>query len=152
MEAVDWLRFNPDKDAGELHIEILIGRLIELQPRTNDATDEFCQELYPVLDGLTQLCLEHNFKQVCSVNMDGIHVCRIRPMIMIRMIWNIYEHTKNCILLEKCEVAGGSPFFNTLVEAVRNLLPPFMRNMININSVSEQIEDEGSDPSDGGEL
>jgi hypothetical protein len=68
------------------------------------------------------------------------------------MIWNIYEHTKNCILLEKCEVAGGSPFFNTLVEAVRNLLPPFMRNMININSVSEQIEDEGSDPSDGGEL
>lgn len=130
MAAVDWLRFEPDKEAGELHIEILIGRLIELQPRTNEATDEFCQDLYPVLDLLTQLCLEHNLVQVCSVNMEGIQVKKIRPLIMVRLIWNIYEHTKNCILLQKCEVSGGGSFFATLVEAVRGLLPPFMSKMI----------------------
>lgn len=152
MEAVDWLQFNPDKDAGELHIEILIGRLIELQPRTNAATDEFCRELYPVLDGLTRVCLEHNLKQICSVNLEGIQARKIRPLIMIRIIWNIYEHTKNCILLQKCELSGGSPVFTALVDAVRNLLPPFMRNMININSIGDHVEDEGSDPSDGGEL
>lgn len=133
MTAVDWLRFEPDKEAGQLHIEILIGRLIELQPRTNEATDEFCHDLYPVLDQLTQLCLEHNLVQVCSVNMEGIQVKKIRPLIMVRLIWNIYEHTKNCILLQKCELSGGSPFFTTLVEAVKNLLPPFMRNMITLS-------------------
>jgi len=142
MAAVDWLRFEPDKEAGQLHIEILIGRLIELQPRTNEATDEFCQDLYPVLDQLTQLCLDHNLVQVCSVNMEGIQVKKIRPLIMVRLIWNIYEHTKNCILLQKCELSGGSPFFTTLVEAVKNLLPPFMRNMITLNPTSQNIEEE----------
>lgn len=141
MAAVDWLRFEPDKEAGQLHIEILIGRLIELQPRTNEDTDEFCQDLYPVLDQLTQLCLDHNLVQICSVNMEGIQVNKIRPLIMVRLIWNIYEHTKNCILLQKCELSGGSPFFTTLVEAVKNLLPPFMRNMITLNPTSKNIDE-----------
>jgi hypothetical protein len=62
--------------------------------------------------------------------MEGIQVKKIRPLIMVRLIWNIYEHTKNCILLQKCEVSGGGSFFTTLVEAVRGLLPPFMSKLI----------------------
>jgi hypothetical protein len=68
-------------------------------------------------------------------------------MTMMRMIWNVYEHTKNCILLQNCQVSGGGAFFNTLVGAVRGFLPPFMRNMITLipdqNYMDSQID--GSD-------
>ena len=127
---MDWLRFDPDPDAGILRVEILVGRLIELQPETLEGTDEFCHKIYPILDKITQMCLTHDLKQVCTANMKGVDMSRIKPVTMMRIIWNIYEHTKSCILLQKCEVNGGGAFFNTLVEAVRGFLPHFMRGMI----------------------
>jgi hypothetical protein len=130
--SVDWLRFQPDEDAKVLYVEILVGRLIELQPNTTEETDAFCQDLYPVLDQIQTLCLSRGLKQVCSANLEGVKVRNIKPFVIMRMIWNVYEHTKNCILLSKCEVAGGGQFFNTLVGAVRGFLPPFMRNMITL--------------------
>lgn len=143
--SVTWLRFQPDENARVLYVDILVGRLIELQPNTSEETDAFCQELYPVLDGIQALCLERGLKQVCSANLDGIKVRNIKPLVMTRIIWNVYEHTKNCILLQGCEVSGGGQFFNTLVGAVRGFLPPFMRNMITLipsqNCVEEYIDE-----------
>jgi hypothetical protein len=146
MASVDWLRFQPDQDAKILYVDILVGRLIELQPSTTEATDEFCQELYPVLDQIQNMCIHHGLKQVCSADLSGVKVKNIKPITMMRIIWNVYEHTKNCILLQNCQVSGGGAFFNTLVGAVRGFLPPFMRNLITLipdqNSVEEEIEDE----------
>ena len=154
MTSVDWLRFQPDEDAKVLYVDILVGRLIELQPSTTEATDEFCQELYPVLDQIQAICIERGFKQVCAADLAGVKVRNIKPITMMRIIWNVYEHTKNCILLQNCQVSGGGAFFNALVGAVRGFLPPFMRNMITLipveNSVEEDLEDDDSecDPSD----
>ena len=148
METVSWLRFQPDQDAKILYVDILVGRLIELQPNTSEETDVFCQDLYPVLDQIQAVCLEHGFKQVCSANLEGIRVRNIKPMIMMRMIWNVYEHTKNCILLQGCEVSGGGQFFNTLVGAVRGFLPPFMRNMIKLIPSRNDSDDSEGDSSD----
>ena len=127
-----WLRFQPDEEAKVLYVDILVGKLIELQPDTTEATDEFCQELYPVLDQIQALCLQRGLKQVCSADLAGVKVRNIKPLTMMRIIWNVYEHTKNCILLQNCQVSGGSAFFNTLVGAVRGFLPPFMRNLITL--------------------
>jgi hypothetical protein len=127
---MDWLRFDPDPDSGILRVEILVGRLIELQPDTLEETDEFCKEIYPILDKITKMCLTHDLKQVCTANMDDVDMTRIKPVTMMRIIWNTYEHTKACILLQKCEVSGGGSFFNTLVDAVKGFLPHFMRGMI----------------------
>jgi hypothetical protein len=142
----DWLRFQPDQETKILYVDILVGRLIELQPNTTEATDEFCQELYPVLDQIQAICLQHGLKQVCSADMSGIRVKNIKPMIVMRIIWNVYEHTKNCILLQNCQLSGGGAFFNTLVEAVRGLLPPFMRNLITLipaqNCVEETVDED----------
>ena len=134
METVSWLRFQPDQDAKILYVDILVGRLIELQPNTSEETDVFCQDLYPVLDQIQAVCLEHGFKQVCSANLEGIRVRNIKPMIMMRMIWNVYEHTKNCILLQGCEVSGGGP--------------PFMRNMIKLIPSRNDSDDSEGDSSD----
>ena len=146
MASVDWLRFQPDQDAKILYVDILVGRLIELQPNTTEATDEFCQELYPVLDQIQNMCIQHGLKQVCSADLSDVKIKNIKPITMMRIIWNVYEHTKNCILLQNCQVSGGGAFFNALVGAVRGFLPPFMRNLITLipdqNCVEEEIEDE----------
>ena len=129
---VSWLRFQPDQDAKLLHVDILVGRLIELQPDSAEATDEFCLDLYPVLDSIQELCLTHGLRQVCSADLSGVRARDIKPVTIMRIIWNVYEHTKNCILLQNCQLSGGGQFFNTLVEAVRGFLPPFMRGMITL--------------------
>ena len=142
---VDWLRFAPDQDAKVLYVDILVARLIELQPNTTEATDEFCQELYPVLDQIQSLCIQNGLKQVCSADLSEVRVRNIKPMTMMRIIWNVYEHTKNCILLQNCQVSGGGAFFNALVGAVRGFLPPFMRNMITLipdENFIEKVVDE----------
>lgn len=152
--SCSWLRFQPDQEAGLLYVDILVGRLIELQPATTEATDEFCMDLYPVLDSIQELCLTHNLRQVCAADLSGVRVRDIKPMTMMRIIWNVYEHTKNCILLQKCQVSGGGQFFNTLVEAVRGFLPPFMRGMITLipdqNCPGSRLDDGDSEdhPSD----
>jgi len=125
-----WLRFQPDQDAKILYVEILVGKLIEIQPDTVEETDALCRDLYPILDQIQELCLTHGLRQVCTSNLEGTKVTNIKPLTMMRIIWNVYEHTKNCILLSKCELKGGGEFFNTLVSAVRGFLPPFMRGMI----------------------
>jgi hypothetical protein len=97
--------------------------------------------------------------------LGGVKVRNIKPITMMRIIWNVYEHTKNCILLQNCQVSGGGQFFNTLVGAVRGFLPPFMRNMITLipdqncvagqvdEGVLHQLEDEyGSEEEDDGPI
>lgn len=128
----DWLRFQPDMGAKILYVDILVGRLIELQPTSTEATDEFCQSFYPVLDQIQTICIQHDLKQVCSADLTKVKVANINPITMMRIIWNVYDHTKNCILLQNCQVRGGGAFFNTLVEAVRGFLPRFMRDMITL--------------------
>jgi hypothetical protein len=144
--SVDWLRFQPDEDDKILYVDILVGRLMELQPSTTEAADAFCQELYPVLDQIQALCIQRGLKQVCSAELTGVKVRNIKPMIIMRIIWNVYEHTKNCILLQNCQLSGGGAFFNALVGAVRGFLPPFMRNMITLipdeNSIEEDIDED----------
>jgi hypothetical protein len=144
--SVDWLRFQPDEDDKILYVDILVGRLMELQPNTTEDADAFCQELYPVLDQIQALCIQRGLKQVCSAELTGVKVRNIKPMIIMRIIWNVYEHTKNCILLQNCQLSGGGAFFNALVGAVRGFLPPFMRNMITLipdeNSIEEDIDED----------
>jgi len=144
--SVDWLRFQPDEDDKILYVDILVGRLMELQPNTTEDADAFCQELYPVLDQIQALCIQRGLKQVCSAELTGVKVRNIKPMIIMRIIWNVYEHTKNCILLQNCQLSGGGAFFNALGGAVRGFLPPFMRNMITLipdeNSIEEDIDED----------
>jgi hypothetical protein len=131
MIMVDWLRFDVADDV--MYVHILVGRLIEIQPDSLELTDEFCRDLYPVLDKIQELCIEKNLKQVCTSDLTGIDVTRIRPIPLMRMIWNVYEHTKDRILLSGFKASGADPFVKTLVDSVRGFLPPFMRNLIQVN-------------------
>ena len=128
-----WLRFWPDQDAKVLYVHVSVSKLIDIQPGTIEGIDEYCTtELFPILDEIEHLCVSLNLRQVCSADVQEVNFTQLKPIAMVRMIWNVYEHTKNCILLDKCELRGGDSLFTTLVEAVRGFLPPFMRNIITL--------------------
>ena len=127
---VDWLMFEPVDDI--LYVNILVGRLLELQPNSLEGTDEFCKDFYPVLDKIQEICIEKNLRQVCSANLEGIHMSQISPIPLMRMIWNVYDHTKDHIMLSGCDISGSNPFFTALFDSVKGFLPPFMRGMITI--------------------
>lgn len=128
--ACDWLRFDSDMNHKILVVEIDVQRLLELQPTTTEETDEFCQQIYPVLDKIEELCVSHGLTQTCTADVTRVNLTLLRPVTMMRIIWNIYEYTKTRILLQTCEVRGGGAIFNTLVESVRGFLPKFMRDMV----------------------
>jgi hypothetical protein len=141
--SVSWLKFQPDQDAKILYVQVLVAELIRVQPGTMEGVDEYCtRDLFPLLDQIEHLCLTHSLRQVCSADVQGVSITSIKPMAMVRMIWNVYEHTKNCILLDKCELRGGDSLFTTLVEAVRGFLPPFMRNMITLIPDQKSMDQE----------
>lgn len=128
---VDWLRFDVTDEF--MYVHILVGRLIELQPESLEGTDEFCRELYPVLDKIHEICIDKNLKQVCTTDLSGINVTNIKPVPLMRIVWNVYEYTKDRILLTGFHASGTDPFVKALVDSVKGFLPPFMRNLINFN-------------------
>jgi hypothetical protein len=136
-----WLLFNPDEKAGILYVEIRLKEFIESQPKSLGGADQFCEQMYPIIDQVQQLCISRNMKQVCTANFEDIRLTSIRPHVLLKIIWNVYNHTKDCILLEGCEISHSNSVITTLVQSVRSLLPPFMRNMVSINNTDAVVDD-----------
>ena len=146
QDSVPWLRFHPEGNV--LYVHVMVSELIRVQPETVEGVDAYCaEELFPVLDQIERLCLSQGLRQVCSADVQGVSITSIKPIAMVRMIWNVYEHTKDCILLDKCELRGGDTLFTTLVEAVRGFLPPFMRNMITLIPSEKYVREDTEDVS-----
>jgi len=127
---VDWLLFDLSDEV--MYVNILVGRLLELQPDSLEGADAFCHELYPVLDKIQELCIKRNLKQVCSADLSGIDMLQIKPISLMRIIWNVYNYTKDNVMLQGCDISGSDPFFATLFGSVKGFLPPFMRELIKI--------------------
>ena len=142
---MDWLRFSPDLDAKILYVNILVGPFLEASTR---GVDTVCEELYPILDQIQSLCISKGLTQVCSTDLSGITLKKIKPLVVMKIIWKVYDHTKDHIMLSRCEVSGGGSFIETLLGAVRGLLPPFMRNMITLipkENQNNECDDESDD-------
>lgn len=134
-----WLLFNPDQEAKVLYVEILMQKFIEYQPKNLKEVDAFCENFYPVIDQIQALCLAKGLRQVCSTNLDGVQITQVKPQVFLKIAWNVYQHTKDCILLDGFNVSNTrSPMVMALIEAVRGFLPPFMRNLIVLTPGQEQ--------------
>jgi len=131
--SVEWLRFHPDVDAKLLYVDILVGKLLEIQPSTMEETDILCQSFYPALDKIRDVCLEFNLKQVCSCDLDNVDVTKLKPLTLMRIVWNVYEHTKSHFLLERCDITHSNSIFGALYNGVKGFLPPFIRNLIRLS-------------------
>jgi len=141
MAECSWLLFNPDKEAKILYVEILMQKFIENQPLGLEETDAFCEEFYPIIDQIQSMCLTNGFRQVCSTNLEGVQISQVRPHVFLKIAWNVYQHTKDCILLDGFAVSNSqSPIVVAIIEAVRGFLPPFMRGMITLIPSEKNID------------
>ena len=131
--SINWLRFYPDMDAKLLYVDILVGKLLEIQPDSMEETDRLCESFYPVLDKIRDVCLEHNLRQVCSCDLEGIDVNTLKPLTIMRIIWNVYEHTKSHFLLARCDITHSNSIFGALYQGIKGFLPPFIRNLVQIS-------------------
>lgn len=141
-----WLLFNPDFENKILYAEILIQKLIECQPRNLKEVDKFCDDFYPIIDKIQELCLTRGLRQVCSTNLDGVQLSQAKPQVFLKIAWNVYQHTKNCILLDGFNISNtNSPIVFAFIEAVKGFLPPFMRKMITLTPSEKPNEDGGEE-------
>ena len=131
---MDWIKYKLDKPHGLVHIDIQVGRLIEIQPDSIEDTDVYCDQLHPFLDKLTEVSLKHNLLHDYTINLTGIDVYQLNPLTIVRMIWNIYNYTSEHFLFQSCSITGGGSIFNTVFKTVRNFLPDKLRQKITLIS------------------
>jgi len=130
--AVDWLLFQTDADSRTLYLDIQVGRFLELLPDDPDEVDEFCQEFYPILDEIQGICLQNGLKQICTMDISEVGVRSLRPTPILKVLWNIDEHSRVPGLLKECEIYGGGRLFNTLLRSVNSLLPSALRGIVTV--------------------
>jgi hypothetical protein len=121
---VPWILFNVDREAKVLYAEILIQKLIECQPSSLKEVDSFLEEFFPVIDQIQALCLANGLRQVCSTNLEGVQITHAKPHVFLKIALGVYNHTKNCILLDGFKISNTqSPIVGAFIAAVRRFLP-----------------------------
>ena len=127
---MEWINYTLDPQQKLVHIDIQVGRLIEIQPESIEATDSYCDELHPFLDEITRVSLENDLMHVYTIDLRGIDIYQLNPLTIVRMIWNIYNYTSDHFLFQSCVITGGGSVFNTVFKTVRNFLPSKLRQKI----------------------
>lgn len=129
----DWFTFHIDERSKVVTIEIDAQILLENQPQTYDEADDVCTDvLIPIVDILRETCVEKGYKQNCIVDLYDVDVTLMSPTILVRMICNIYEHTKDKPenLINEFKVTNSNALFRGAYKLARNLLPEYMKSRI----------------------
>jgi hypothetical protein len=130
---MEFLTFEVDKEQKRIILTIVLQKFLNRQPKTMSEVDDFCEnELFPLLDSIQEICLAHGYTQGALTNLDNFDPKTIKHLILMKIIWSVYNHTKDCILLDQCIVDDRSSFVNALLTAVKGFFPPFMRDMITL--------------------
>jgi len=137
----DWIRFHPDPETNILYIELLAGGFMDIQPHTMEDADRYCVEtLFPMIDKIQALCLSRGLRQVVTTNMKDMNIRKARVHVMGRISWNVYQHTKECILLDGCEISGTNPIIESLLAIFKGFLPSFIRDRFVTHSAENDEE------------
>lgn len=129
----DWFTFHLDQDAKVVTVDIQTQTLLENQPETYDEADEVCRDvIMPIVYKVRESCVEKGYLQKCTVDLKGVDVTLMSPTILARMIWNIYDYTKDKPenLINEFRVTNANTFFKGVYKVSRNLLPEYMKSRI----------------------
>lgn len=106
-----------------------------------EEADRYCQEtLFPMIDKIQALCITKGFRQVVTTNLADMDVRKARVHVMGRISWNVYQHTKQCILLDGCEVSGTNPILESVLAIFKSFLPSFIRDRFVTHSAENEEE------------
>jgi hypothetical protein len=132
----DWFTFHVNQDAKMINIDINTQTLLETQPYDCEEADELCEDvLNPMIDDIRTVCIEKGYTQECTINLKDVDVTLMNPIVLSRIIWNIYEHSKNEPenLIQRFDVINSNSFFRGVYRVTKRLLPTYMINLITIS-------------------
>ena len=130
----DWFTFEVNQEEVIIHVNTRL--LLETQPVDTEDADEFCEStLLPIIDQLRQVCIEKGYSQSCIVNLRGADIKLFNTWVLIRIITNIYNHSKDEPenLIKGFQIQNANSLFRALYYASTYLLPTYMVNMITIS-------------------
>jgi hypothetical protein len=130
----DWFTFEVGRDEVIIHVNMQI--LLETQPVDTQDADDFCNSvMFPVIDQLRQVCIEKGYSQRCVVNLEGANVKLMNPVVLVRIINNIYNHAKDTPenLIKAVEIQNANSLFRALYYASSYFLPTYMVNLLTMS-------------------
>lgn len=130
----DWFTFEIGNAEVIIHVNTQV--LLETQPVDTEDADEFCKSiLLPIIDQLRHVCLEKGYSQSCIVNLRGADIKLLNTWVIIRIITNIYNHSKDepDNLIKGFQIQNTNSLFRALYYASTYLLPTYMVNLITIS-------------------
>jgi hypothetical protein len=130
----DWFTFEINQEEVTIHVNTRL--LLETQPVDVEDADDFCDStLLPIIDQLRQACIEKGYSQRCIVNLKGADIKLLSPTILIRIITNIYNHSKDEPenLIKGFQIQNANSLFRALYYASTYLLPTYMVDLITIS-------------------
>ena len=132
----DWFRFHVDQNNKLINIDVDMKSLLETQPESNEKADELCNTiLLPMISRLRSMCKEKGYDQVCTIDLLGIDITRLYPTILVRIIWSIYDFSKDDPkdLIKSFNIINSNKMFAALYKATRCLLPKYLKDLITIS-------------------
>jgi hypothetical protein len=117
-------------------IEVDTKVLLENQPESNEEADELCNTvLIPMIHKLRLMCKEKGYEQVCTIDLKGIDITLLYPTILVRIIWNIYDFSKDDPedLIKGFYITNSNKMFTALYKGSRYLLPKYLKDLITIS-------------------
>jgi hypothetical protein len=127
----DWFTFEVIDQEIVIHVNTQV--LFDTQPVDTDEADDFCDStLIPIIDELRQVCIEKKYTQRCVINLRGSNIKLMNPPVLIRIITNIYNHSKDEPenLIKKFEIQNANSIFRGIYYASTYVLPEYMTNLI----------------------
>lgn len=132
----DWFRFRVDRDNKVINIDVDMKVLVENQPESNEEVDKLCNGiLLPMISTLRIMCKEKGYDQFCTIDLKDIDITRLYPTILVRMIWSIYDYSKDdpTDLVKSFKIINSNKMFAALYSGTRYLLPKYLKELITIS-------------------
>lgn len=126
-----WITYEIDEYRAILFIDVTFRRFLDEQPLCIADVNAYCRNFLQIIDEIQLVTVEHRLKQVCFIDLEYVRMEQVRPLVILKLVSNVYNHTKDNILLYKIIIKNNSGrFVRTLVQTCKIFLPGYIGDMI----------------------
>jgi len=131
----DLLMFYPQ--GTHLHIEFLVTKYLERQPKTPAQKEMFMLTVKPVIKQLDDYVIKHNFTEIIEINLKGVPISKLDLQTALELIHMCLEIRPDIGILEKIVITNTNPIFNIIYKNARGKLPPRIGDILEVASDSK---------------
>lgn len=113
-----------------LYIEFMGGKYIERQPKTAMETQEFTQNMRPIVAQLDAYVLKHNLKEIIELNLKGVPISKLNSDTAVHLLELMSNIRPDKGLLEKIRITNSNPIFTMIYKSVKTKLPERITSIV----------------------